>query len=707
MSKVFAADEIRLNLVNILSGAADPTTGPGLARNIGSFYARTAGSPGLYQKTGAGATAWEKLSQSLAWRSILDFGAVADGVTDATASIQAAIAEVVALGGGVVWVPRGTFAIATGITVANTGVQIVGSGPGSVLKWTQNAATAASAMVTVSGGALATRFANLRFDGSGLTNPAASRANHLMLLTGNVVDTRVTECWFGGLPAASGDGIHVIGTAGNLVDRLWIIDNVFDGCSRFGVGIEQGAKTTWVLDNYFTNNETDIAVVATANLNSQGINISNNEIIHTGTERRALRLEGDATGLLSHTIVSNNIVLGGYVTLTGARYISLYGNPIFSGTFASTDAVFRVFGNVTDCTFTANIIDRSGGSVGECIRVETSGGASPSRFRIGNNILIQEVASAPIITVVDAVRWSMGGNVCRWTNAGASTIFGLDVQAVTVAMDDVLIGPGNQFTAAAGTALAGIRLLANGANVLGVSVVSNLVNSATNGVQFEVGGGGGNFTNNCIMYGGNNLNAVTSDFAAVGTTVIPRVGFNAGSGGGVGTQLFTGTGTPEGVVTARIGSMYLRRDGGPGTAVYYKEQGLAALGWVALGGSGIVFGTGDTTTVATAVFMEPGFGATASTPEIQMPITRPGILRNLRIQVAGAGTGAATVTFTVRIGGVDSTLTTNISNTATGAASDLTHTVAVVAGSLLSISIVKSGAVAAGQTNVTATIELV
>jgi hypothetical protein len=710
MSKVFAADEIRLNLVNILDGAADPTVGPGVARPIGSFYTRTAGSPGLYQKTGALATDWEKLSQSLAWRSISDFGAIADGVTDATAAIQAAIAEVAALGGGVVYVPRGTFAITQLTITATTGVQVLGTGPDSVLLWTFDAATLAASAVTVTANTTAIRFANLRFDGSGLTNPAASRENHLLLLNGaggGVLETRVEECWFGGMVAASGDGVHVVGTAGNLVNRAWIRDNVFDGCSRYGIGVEQGWRSGWIIDSYFTNNETDIGIVATANVATQGVNISNNEIVHTGAERRAVRLEGDATGLLTYSLFSNNLILGGYLTISNAQYLNVYGNPIFSGTFVSTDPVIRVFGTYLDSLIMDNVIDRQGVTAGPCLGVEPVGAAVPSRFRIGNNVMVQEVASANFMTVVDATRFSIGGNVCRATDAGASTIFAIDAQAVTVALDDALIGPGNQVTAAAGTFAAAVRLLANGANVLGVSIVSNLGNQIVYGAQFEVGGGGGNFTTNIIMFGGNVWNATTDDFNNVGTTVIPRVGFNAGTAATTGAQLFTGSGTPEGVVTARVGSMYLNRTGGAGTAVWYKETGGAALGWVAMGGSALVFGTGDTTVAATAVFFAPGYGAIATATEIQMPITRTGTIRNLRVQVATAGTTAETVTFTVRIGGVDTAITTTIDNTATGLVTDLVNTAAVVAGNLVSISITKTGIVVAGQADVIASLELV
>lgn len=42
-----------------------------------------------------------------------------------------------------------------------------------------------------------------------------------------------------------------------------------------------------------------------------------------------------------------------------------------------------------------------------------------------------------------------------------------------------------------------------------------------------------------------------------------------------------GTGTPEGAVTAAIGSLYTRADGGAGTTLYVKESGSGNTGWVA------------------------------------------------------------------------------------------------------------------------------
>ena len=51
-------------------------------------------------------------------------------------------------------------------------------------------------------------------------------------------------------------------------------------------------------------------------------------------------------------------------------------------------------------------------------------------------------------------------------------------------------------------------------------------------------------------------------------------------------QLYRGSGSPEGVVTAVVGSTYQRSDGGAGTSFYVKETGSGNTGWVAQGGGG-------------------------------------------------------------------------------------------------------------------------
>lgn len=46
-------------------------------------------------------------------------------------------------------------------------------------------------------------------------------------------------------------------------------------------------------------------------------------------------------------------------------------------------------------------------------------------------------------------------------------------------------------------------------------------------------------------------------------------------------QIKFGAGTPEGAVTASVGTLFLRTDGGASTTLYVKESGTGDTGWVA------------------------------------------------------------------------------------------------------------------------------
>jgi len=50
---------------------------------------------------------------------------------------------------------------------------------------------------------------------------------------------------------------------------------------------------------------------------------------------------------------------------------------------------------------------------------------------------------------------------------------------------------------------------------------------------------------------------------------------------GISVNVIAGTGSPEGVRSAPVGSLYLRSDGGAATSLYVKETGTGNTGWVA------------------------------------------------------------------------------------------------------------------------------
>ncbi|MGR5928591.1 hypothetical protein ACT7C2_13680 [Bacillus pacificus] len=47
------------------------------------------------------------------------------------------------------------------------------------------------------------------------------------------------------------------------------------------------------------------------------------------------------------------------------------------------------------------------------------------------------------------------------------------------------------------------------------------------------------------------------------------------------TKKLYGVGSPEGVITAKVGSEYIRSDGSRGSTYYIKESGTGSTGWIA------------------------------------------------------------------------------------------------------------------------------
>lgn len=66
-----------------------------------------------------------------------------------------------------------------------------------------------------------------------------------------------------------------------------------------------------------------------------------------------------------------------------------------------------------------------------------------------------------------------------------------------------------------------------------------------------------------------------------GSTVALKVATDGIAFGASGPKDFWGSGSPEGVVTAIVGSTYRRTDGSTGTSFYVKESGTGNTGWVA------------------------------------------------------------------------------------------------------------------------------
>lgn len=116
------------------------------------------------------------------------------------------------------------------------------------------------------------------------------------------------------------------------------------------------------------------------------------------------------------------------------------------------------------------------------------------------------------------------------------------------------------------------RYQSDGATALQTPTNSTYVGSTTKGTQ-------GATNENVFGYNatGNGSNTVTIGDANVTDLFTGAEIFTFGNG----LKIYTGVGTPEGAVTAPVGSMFLRSDGGAGTSFYIKESGSGNTGWVA------------------------------------------------------------------------------------------------------------------------------
>ncbi len=75
--------------------------------------------------------------------------------------------------------------------------------------------------------------------------------------------------------------------------------------------------------------------------------------------------------------------------------------------------------------------------------------------------------------------------------------------------------------------------------------------------------------------------ALTELASVTGASGSPLViGSDIAHGSAAGPTESVGTATPEGAVTAPIGSTFRRTDGGAGTSFYVKESGAGNTGWV-------------------------------------------------------------------------------------------------------------------------------
>ncbi len=166
--------------------------------------------------------------------SVKSYGAVGDGIADDTTAIQNTVARVVTNGGGVVFFPPGTYLTSLEITVANAGVDILGSGlRATFIKATgaaQNALNFTASATTTFGN----RVSRIGFTHATTTTGSAIVGNSLDIDSVNVATSRYRY----GITASGGvflvTNSIIIGNAADAscipVNVTGALDFVMTGC---------------------------------------------------------------------------------------------------------------------------------------------------------------------------------------------------------------------------------------------------------------------------------------------------------------------------------------------------------------------------------------------------------------------------------------------------------------------------------------------
>lgn len=265
--------------------------------------------------------------------------------------------------------------------------------------------------------------------------------------------------------------------------------------------------------------------------------IHNNMYDSTAVSLAAVRLESSAT----QNIIIDGMIPGGVTSVSDANGRNQHISIDMGVESKFTEPV--LFSNNAKIN-TLKITNETGAAYGGVFVVQ------PDVVSTGGTKLINVKRSSAETTAPDETIWSVGydGSIVQGSNASCGGNY---------------IGPYCNYTA-------GGRKW---------SAVGTLPGQ-TDGAEMTIDSGpGGSYLvlrNYGVKFHAHGTNGVLRAIIGGGADQI-RFGPN----GLTDIGIIAGTGSPEGAITAPVGSLYLRRDGGAGTSIYIKETGSENTGWVA------------------------------------------------------------------------------------------------------------------------------
>jgi len=509
----------------------------------------------------------DEVIDSMGWvYNVRHYGAVGDGVTDDQPAIRLAI-DAAATTGGTIYFPRGTYIV--GRNEPNSSFLLdrsaegrlvfMGDGEASVIKnkpttmptdgdwFTFHCTTNTNDIL----------FTNLKLDGNKAAHTNPQEQMHL-IRGYKTVRLTVQNCTF---ESANGDGIQFFGEPSARATECSFLFNRFFNCGRSGIGMQRSSRRTNIIGNFFRDNaDQAIDFEPTGGDSVDDCVIAFNHILHS-------------TGTVA-------------LTLSNSNHVSCYANKVYGG---SVQAV-----NLKEAEFIGNYVNVLGAGLPGVPAVHFIRGFNKVKI-VGNHLVARTDAAALAIAINNAIvpdRAIVEGNYFE----GATGVNLVDCNHAIVTGNfckdnaPTPIGVGISYTVTVAGTKEHVDISHNHTegfvNGIAVATSAGLINHVTvafNTTQF-VG------TNNIVLTpAAFSLNGaiVTGNRGTPGKTSMNFLGVagryicvgGSANTNGVGEYLVTGT--PEGVITAGIGSTATRTDGGAGTTLYVKESGTGNTGWVA------------------------------------------------------------------------------------------------------------------------------
>lgn len=206
--------------------------------------------------------------------------------------------------------------------------------------------------------------------------------------------------------------------------------------------------------------------------------------------------------------------------------------------------------------------------------------AQPMDVTVANNNIYLMTRATGIHASTSKRSFIYGNTIILNTPGETGQSLGIHTGSLgTLSVDSATI-VNNVIRADAGRFNKGIQVVASGTTVGTVIINGNTVLDSDEPIDLPESVGG-TFTNPPLM--GSNA---CGEGQLTEPPSLPWIQM-AGIGGSAPTTnsrkpaIYWGTGSPEGVLAAGVGSMAMRRDGGAGTSLYIKESGTGNTGWVA------------------------------------------------------------------------------------------------------------------------------